>query len=223
MKVVYSYYGNKPSEFLLKMGKLSLSTLNQFSNYESLLYTDSKNYDYFKSLKFNNIIIKDFDVYKFMEKGFWNASKLFTYADQELPFLHVDFDTAFTQEFIIPEAQIITEKLREVLLEHRQLSISEPIDKMICSGFIGGCDYGTLFKEHLEWAIKIMTDNENKPTYETLNSIEEYTLTQRILQHNLKISRLAEGSYLHFWCEPFKSKEKVHGQIVNSLFDVFNL
>ena len=223
MKIVYSYAGKKPSDFTLKMAKLSLKTLSLFTEFPAVLYVDYQNLEYFRHLGYSEIIVQELDA-DLYNKGCWNIFKLKTYAHQTLPFLHVDFDTTFCEGFQLNKSDVITEKFRSVSKEEfKTFSIGESIEQMVCSGFIGGYNFGTLFKEHYEWAKQQVRDFEGSLTYEHLNSLEEYALTQRILKHNLSVSELKQGSFLHFWCENDKNKEEVHGQIVNSLFDVFNL
>ena len=93
-------------------------------------------------------------------------------------------------------------------------------ENIICSGFIGGTNYGDLFKIHYEWAKKQIKDVEEF-AYRHLISLEEVAMTQRLTERGIKPTPLPENLFLHFWCrrDCGKTKEDVYGNVVNELLN----
>ena len=228
MLVIYSYcsYSNgRPSEFTLKMAKLSLLSLRNMTSYRVKLYVDKESLSYFANFGYDEIEVSDFNI-SGIDKRFWNASKLWVYAQQSEPFLHVDFDTCFLDSFTIPtNGDIITEKLRTVDISNGydfySLSNIKQTNTIICSGLIGGISYGHIFKDHYEWAYSRMLEFNKVITYEMLNSIEEYSLTQRIEQENMSVACLQKDTFLHFWCNRNcgLTKEQAYHEVVDALLE----
>lgn len=223
MKVVYSYKGKSPDEFLLKMARLSVISVKNFTLYPTELYVDSVNYAYFKDFPYDNVVITDFDG---LNTTAWNMSKLYTYSQQDEPFLHIDFDTCILAGFFIPDAMFVCEKTRYALMDSEYMKYAynqfKP-EHIVCSGFIGGTNYGDLFKEHYEWAKKQIKDVKEF-SYRHLISLEEVAMTQRLKEFGITPTPLPESLFLHFWCRRNcgKTKEDVYGDVVGELLN-FNV
>ena len=216
MKVVYSYKGKKPDGFLLKMAQLSAVSVKNFTQYPTELYVDQGNYACFKDFPYDNVVITDFDG---LNTTAWNMSKLYTYSQQNEPFLHIDFDTCILAGFTIPDAVFVCEKTRYALMDSEYMKYAynqfKPVN-IICSGFIGGTDYGDLFKVHYEWAKKQIKD-VGEFSYRHLISLEEVAMTQRLTEKGIKPSPLPENLFLHFWCKRGIRKKDIYGTVVEEL------
>ena len=215
MKVVYSYHGGVPNEFLLKMAELSFLSVRNYTEYPIELWVDEENKKYFR-MPYDSVVESDFG---FPRDGYWNMSKLYVYAQQTEPFLHIDFDTCVMPGFTIPEGDIVCEKIRTIELDEEYTKYAlkgERYNDIICSGFLGGNNYGDLFNEQYKWAISRI---EGKPTYKHLISLEEISFTQRINIFEKRIDTLNSDTFLHFWCRSEYSKEKVYGSVVDSLLE----
>ena len=238
MKIIYSYKGNKPDDFLLKMAELSGLSVKHHSNYTTELWVEEKNVKYFPTELYDNVVVTDFGGIK---SNYWNLSKMFVYSQQEEPFVHMDFDTCIMPGFVIPDNDIVCEKMR--MLYNKNLPVDNPNipedfrpfisnvdpkrygrhllnptapEHIICSGLLGGVNYGDIFKEHYDWAVKQIID---KPTYEDMISLEEVAFTQRVQEQGLHISATPQYTLIHFWVPRGVDKQKTHGEWINSLLN----
>ncbi|MBO4778097.1 MAG: hypothetical protein J5588_06340 [Bacteroidales bacterium] len=215
MKIVYSYHGGKPSDFLLKMARLSLLSVKHYTDYPTELWVDKENLAFFGN-GYDSYVVSDFGN---PDARYWNMSKLYVYAQQTEPFLHIDFDTCVMPGFTIPDDAFVCEKMRKILIddEYTKHALNAPVyDEILCSGFLGGSDYGYMFKEHYDWAKRQANDT---PTYKNLISLEEVALTQRIRMERKNIGTLPTDTFLHFWCRRNLgvSKEDIYGIVVSDL------
>lgn len=225
MKIVYSWHGKEPSSFTKETAELSILSVKNFCpQYTTELWVDHNNYGHFKHLPYDNIVISDFGR---LASLFWNLSKMYVYAQQEGPFLHIDFDTCAVEGFEIPKGDIICEKRRDIDTNdaNLQLLYELPVpSNIICSGMMGGCNYGSTFKDHYEWALQQSKSIED-PTYWDMITIEEVAMTQLVNFLNVKVASPRTDTFLHFWCREEFNKEEAYGQVVHSLLqfnrDVF--
>ena len=217
MKIVYSYHGGIPSEFLLKMAELSFLLVRNYTEYPIELWVDKANRKYFR-MPYDSVVESNFG---FPRDEYWNLSKMYVYAQQTEPFLHIDFDTCVMPGFQIPQGDIVCEKIRKIEMdnEYKKHTIDAPIyEEIVCSGFLGGNNYGDLFRQQYEWA-EACACAEGKPTYKNLISLEEVSFTQRVRQFNKCIETLNSDTFLHFWCRREWNKEDVYGKVVDELLD----
>ena len=235
MKIVYSYYnydGNGPSEFLLKCAKLSLLSLRVCCpDLEAILYTTHDCVKYFANFEivnYDEIIESDFNM-KDIDSRYWNYSKIWTYAHQDEPFLHIDFDTVILDNFTIPDTDVVVERARpyEICDDIQAHSIEGCLlpSKLLCSGFIGGKNLD-IFKELYEYATIRCSKEYNKDidvSYEHLNSIEELAFSQLVAKNKLNYDVLTPGRFVHMWTPRSIDKEEACSANVESLLNFFTI
>ena len=215
-------------DFFAKMAKLSVVSLGASVTGEIILYADNAAADYFtqKEIVFDKIKIVDFTKYD-TDPRYWNFGKLLTYHLQEEPFLHVDFDTVFLPGFYVPEADIITEKIRpykrNIDFERHEIPNYPAPKKLVCSGLIGmngNTEEAKFCFDRVFYKAQFECKNGAKKTINERNliGIEEYALTQLIEQRNLTVAELDSNFYAHF---QGANKKKEYGPLINKLYYKF--
>lgn len=235
MKFCYTYCSNNgknlPSkDFFAKMAKLSVVSLGNCVTAPIELYADNAAADWFidREICFDRIHIIDFNKYK-TDSRYWNFGKIVTYSEQNESFLHIDFDTVFFPGFSVPEADIVTESLRDYslhidFLRHEIPGYPVPAF-LICSGLIG-CGNGNkktleVFKKLKTLASVSCSSEANKyksVSNENLIGIEEFALTQLAEEEKLTVAELDKNFYAHWQGE---DKEKRFGALIDQLYNNF--
>ena len=225
MNVVFTYCSFKNGEewnaFLYRMSLLAISSAKKhIKDAHTILYCDKCSYIFLKNIKaIDEINVIDYNLYDF-DKRFWCFPKFISYSLQEKPFVHIDLDMYIDKGFIIPEADIISERLRQFDRKPEELKYideSLPVPESIyCSGIFGG--YNTkFFKTFFEHASRICSKKnlENKEVlYEHLYSLEEAYTTQKMLQRNLKVATIDDNAYVHFWQKPKEQFDDVIRKLI---------
>lgn len=230
MRIIYSYntFNGKrvPTDFEMRLAALSVKSVQAVTDYSVILYTDLYGKDIFAHLfDLDQIYLAGF---MFDNPKFWNTGKIEVYEQQSKPFLHVDFDTVFMKGFMVPEADIVTEKLREYefsenLSRYCLGNYSKP-EKLICSGLLGGTERKTISCfAALGHNLMIHSgdiDNCKNPTFEHLVGLEEYPLSQIAKMWDLSIAELDPRYFAHFQGE---NKQQRFGKIIDDLCRMYNI
>lgn len=227
MRYIYSYnsFNGKrlPTPFEKKMALLSVNSLHEATGEETTFYGDIDTVQFVldNKIPFDNIYSHRFE---HNNSVFWNSGKLEIYALQNQPFLHVDFDTVFFKGFSVPEADIVTEKIREFedSPELRKFAIRELKNpqKLICSGLLGG-SWNNAFYELRENLYRNRGKlHSETASFEELISFEEYALTQIVEHYKLKVEELDNRFFAHW---QGANKQQRFGTIINELCEMYGI
>lgn len=205
MKIIYSYISNTPpTDLFKKMAEISVASARR-TGYDVELYADLQGIDYFRNktnCEFDCIKLIDVEKYGVLPE-YWNFGKLYTYAQQNEPFLHVDFDTVLHDGFTIPEKEIITEMQRPYTMQKEFADVSIfPTnmlpEKLICSGLIGGCDTH-IWKELFKHAVKVCKEPiKSSNRIAALIGVEEFNASLLADVYGLQIAELDHNFFTHW-------------------------
>lgn len=233
MNIIYTFCNpenraTKPSEFLHNCAVLSSGSVKKFTNYNTVLYIDPKQYRWFKDIPyFDNIIKVDYFEDNF-DTRYWNYPKLKTYSLQESPFCHIDLDMVVMPGFNVPsDSDFVTERFRSIKNEkscfrHALSAYSKPSD-IICSGIIGCNDVNAMHVfDDIYSKAKIECANGVNETveFQDLYSIEEVALSQIVFEEQWSVKEIPVSKYIHF---QGKNKETIYGNEVKRLMKNFKL
>lgn len=201
MKIVFTYcrISDKPiSEFTILMAKLAVCSVNKFTGLETVLYTNVHDFD---GLPFSDIQYVDFFTWDW-DRRYWNIPKLMTYACQNEPFVHMDLDICVLPFIGFQEADIICEKVRDILPDENAGRHCINPSRGICSGFMGtstqkGLDY---FK-HLYYdkcMNECKTGINDDVRFADLYSLEECYTYEYTVKKQLSVKPVGVQNFWHF-------------------------
>lgn len=227
MNYIYTYYsfGGKyvPSSLFMKMATISVASLRSVTKGKIELYTDKESVSYFHGIfGAEEIIVCDYSHFN-IDSRYWNFAKILTYDQQFFPFLHVDFDTFFMPDFSVPDADIVTEKIRDYsysrrIAKHGYTNLARPTS-LICSGLIG-CRSDKalqLFHQNADHAVQRCRKSLLVGDLERI-SIEEYAFSQLAEQTDLVVRELDKRYFAHW---QGGNKEERFGKIIDMLYKQF--
>lgn len=230
MRIIYSYntFGGRrvPTDFEMRLALLSVKSIQSVTDFKVFFYTDSYGKNIFSRLFSDcEVILTDF---YFKNPEFWNTGKIEVYGSQVEPFLHVDFDTVFFNGFEVPDADIVTEKLRDYIpseklkvFQYTSLSGEIVPKKLICSGLLGGrnIDAFQCLLHHAECYDNKVNQFKN-PCFENLVALEEYPLSQYADTYKLTVAELDQRFFAHFQGE---HKQERFGKIIDNLCKMYGI
>jgi hypothetical protein len=205
---------NLPDEFTMELAEESFKSVKKYTGMDMVLYVDSWTAPYFRGFKYTDMIITDFP---YINDTFWNIGKMYVYSLQNEPFVHIDLDIIARDGFRIPEEGIICEFLRNI--EHSDETLKyyypqyEIPNFIMCSGFSGGTDYGSIYKDNFEH-IMAVADREEEACFENLFSAEEVAFTQLVKERKLKISPMEQNTFIHM---QGKNKQMKFGNLLETI------
>lgn len=189
---------NPPSKFTLDLGYYAVKSVKKYTGCNTILYSDAESARYFKKFDFNDIIITEFP---YINDLWWNIGKMYVYTLQRDPFVHMDLDIVAEKNFMLPDTDIICEFQRNIEYDTESLMLAyedKPIPyKILCSGIIGGNNYGDIFIKNYNNRIEMMKKIDS-PIFENLFSVEEVAFTQLVKEKNLSIGSPVDRSYTHY-------------------------
>ena len=223
MKIVYTYcqISDEPvNEFTVLMAKLAVCSVNKFTGFETVLYTNVHDFD---NLPFSDIQYVDFFTWDW-DRRYWNMPKLMTYSVQDSPFVHIDLDICILPLFSLDDkADIICEKTRIIRPdEHPTRHCAAPFASL-CSGFMGTCTTKGLdfFKILMEKAMnECRSGMHDSVEFVDLYSIEECYTYHYACMNNM---RIYSPPVYHFWHFTGDDKEMRYRPAVEKTLETLGL